>query len=269
MQKKLVTLCLSAAVAASAATIGDASAADVCISSQAQTAMSACLNAKIAPPSGKKRGPTFTSAPQGTAPKTKAPAPSPTAVNATTAKQIRRTPRRALAAAPRDRNPGPGEPVRATPKNAPDRPELMRRLAEGYVELESAAFRDKTEERIKADEAKRKNPKAVAGLQAEAARPERSSSAARGRPPSSTTRCSRPQYPKWCQTPTRPTRRRAPAAPTRSSTTSPTSTSRRSSSRTRARSTSSSSRTAPQSKYIPNAYLAFGELFFNEAQGDP
>ena len=26
---------------------------------------------------------------------------------------------------------------------------------------------------------------------------------------------------------------------------------------------------APQSKYIPNAYLAFGELFFNEAQGDP
>ena len=26
---------------------------------------------------------------------------------------------------------------------------------------------------------------------------------------------------------------------------------------------------APQSKYIPNAYLAFGELFFTEAQGDP
>jgi hypothetical protein len=25
----------------------------------------------------------------------------------------------------------------------------------------------------------------------------------------------------------------------------------------------------PTSKYIPNAYLAFGELFFNEAQGDP
>ena len=27
--------------------------------------------------------------------------------------------------------------------------------------------------------------------------------------------------------------------------------------------------TRPNSKYIPNAYLAFGELFFNEAQGDP
>ena len=26
---------------------------------------------------------------------------------------------------------------------------------------------------------------------------------------------------------------------------------------------------APQSPYIPNAYLAFGELFFQEAQGDP
>ena len=39
--------------------------------------------------------------------------------------------------------------------------------------------------------------------------------------------------------------------------------------RTRARSTSSSSQKTPKSKYIPNAYLAFGELFFNEAQGDP
>ncbi|MEO6418345.1 MAG: hypothetical protein ABIP39_03005, partial [Polyangiaceae bacterium] len=34
---------------------------------------------------------------------------------------------------------------RSTPKNAPDRPTLARRLAEDYVELESAAFREKTQ----------------------------------------------------------------------------------------------------------------------------
>ena len=39
--------------------------------------------------------------------------------------------------------------------------------------------------------------------------------------------------------------------------------------RTRGASTTSSSQKTPNSKYIPNAYLAFGELFFNEAQGDP
>jgi hypothetical protein len=98
-------------------------------------------------------------------------------------------------------------------------------------------------------------------------RPARSSSPlARRR--SSTTRKLKKEYPKWCQATNARILRRARAARTRCSTTSPTSTSRRRSSMTRARSTSSSSNW-PKSKYIPNAYLAFGELFFNEAQGDP
>ena len=63
----------------------------------------------------------------------------------------------------------------STPKNAPDRPQLMRRLAEDYVELESAAFRDKTEAGIKArrgqEEERRRS---VAKFSARPARPTRS-----------------------------------------------------------------------------------------------
>ncbi len=55
----------------------------------------------------------------------------------------------------------------STPKSSPDRPKLMRRLAEGYVELEAAAFRDKTENGMKADEAKRKGPGARTSSSAE------------------------------------------------------------------------------------------------------
>src|SRR5687768_1335198 len=52
----------------------------------------------------------------------------------------------------------------STPKASPDRQQLARRLAEDYVELESAAFRDKTEAGVKAEEAKKTNPQAAAKL---------------------------------------------------------------------------------------------------------
>src|SRR5690242_15787588 len=50
----------------------------------------------------------------------------------------------------------------STPKASPDRQQLCRRLAEDYVELESAAFRDKTEAAVKAEEAKQKKDAAAA-----------------------------------------------------------------------------------------------------------
>src|SRR5688572_22720376 len=43
-----------------------------------------------------------------------------------------------------------------TPQKSKDRPQLVRRLAEGYVELESAANRDMIESQIKAQDAKQK-----------------------------------------------------------------------------------------------------------------
>src|SRR5262249_51945002 len=86
----------------------------------------------------------------------------------------------------------------STPKNAPDRPKLMRRLAEGYVELESAALRDKTENGIKADDAKKKNPKAVAGFQSEAQKADKVLGLAREAAIKYYTML-KGQYPKWCQ----------------------------------------------------------------------
>ena len=56
---------------------------------------------------------------------------------------------------------------RTTPKNAPDRPQLARRLAEDYVELERAAFRDKTEAEISATTRRKTNPRAAGQQQAE------------------------------------------------------------------------------------------------------
>ena len=50
---------------------------------------------------------------------------------------------------------------RQTKKNSPDRPQLVRRLAEGYVELESAAQRDKIASDIKAQDAKAKKQNAT------------------------------------------------------------------------------------------------------------
>src|SRR5580704_11400020 len=46
----------------------------------------------------------------------------------------------------------------STPANAPDRIQVTRRLAEDYVELESAAFREKTQAEIDRDAAKKTNP---------------------------------------------------------------------------------------------------------------
>ncbi len=85
-----------------------------------------------------------------------------------------------------------------TPKDAADRPGLMRRLAEGYVELESAATRDKTELGIKVDEAKRKKPGDVAKLQEELNKADKILTAARGAAIKYYGMLE-VQYPKWCQ----------------------------------------------------------------------
>jgi hypothetical protein len=50
---------------------------------------------------------------------------------------------------------------KTTPQNAPDRVQLARRLAEEYVELESAAFRDKTTAEMERDNLKKSNPQAA------------------------------------------------------------------------------------------------------------
>ncbi len=128
-----------------------------------------------------------------------------------------------------------------TPRNAPDRPMLARRLAEAYVELESAAFRDKTEAEI------RKNA-------AEAEKAVKIMAMARAKAISYYTliKNSFPSYPKLDEVLYYLAYEYEQAQDLKN-----------------ARAVYYELiQKAPNSKYIPSAYLAFGELFFVEAQGD-
>jgi tetratricopeptide (TPR) repeat protein len=143
----------------------------------------------------------------------------------------------------------------STKKNAPDRPQLGRRLAEAYVELEAAAFRDKTEAEIKRDELKKKNPQAAGQQQTQANQAANVLKAARKKAIDYYTLIIK-DYPTYAaldevlyylayeyeQANDLKNARRVYYELIQK---------------------------RPDSKYIPNAYLAFGELFFNEAQGDP
>lgn len=143
----------------------------------------------------------------------------------------------------------------STPASSPDRVQVARRLAEDYVELESAASRDKTENEIKADEAKKTAPGSEAKLKAEADKAAKVIVAARKKAIEyySMIKDKFPNYGQldevlyylayeYEQANDLDNARKVYFELIQK---------------------------APQSKYIPNAYLAFGELFFNEAQGDP
>ena len=153
----------------------------------------------------------------------------------------------------------------STSAGSPDRPGILRRLADSYVELETVSFRKKIESRIRADEARRKDPGKAAGFTAEAGKAEKVEGAARQAAIKHYEQL-RAQHPHWCQSPA------STAAPgcgdevlydlayeheqagqlveAR-------------------RVYLDLIQTAPTSRYVPSAYLAFGELFFQEAQGDP
>ncbi len=142
-----------------------------------------------------------------------------------------------------------------TRKNAPDRPQLARRLAEAYVELEAAAFREKTEAEIKRDGFKKSNPQAAGQQQTQANQADALMKKARGKAVQNYTLVVN-EYPTYGQLDEvlyylayeyeqASDLKNARAV------------------------YYDLIKKRPNSKYIPNAYLAFGELFFNEAQGDP
>ena len=140
-------------------------------------------------------------------------------------------------------------------RNAPDRMQLARRLADGYVELESAAFRDKTEAEMRRDALVRQKSAAAGEQQTQVNELDRITKAARKRAIEMYTLVAA-DYPtasqldevlyylayEYEQAGDAKNARAAYYALIQK---------------------------APTSKYIPNAYLAFGELFFAEAQGDP
>lgn len=142
-----------------------------------------------------------------------------------------------------------------TAKNKPDRPQLGRRLAEAYVELEAAAFRDKTTAEIKRDELKKSNAQAAGQQQTQANQADQVMKAARKKAIDYYQLIIN-DYPTYAQIDEvlyYLAYEYEQANDLKN-----------------ARSVYYDLiKKAPNSKYIPNAYLAFGELFFNEAQGDP
>ena len=142
-----------------------------------------------------------------------------------------------------------------TKKTAPDRPQLARRLAEEYVELEAAAFRDKTEAEIKRDGLKKTNPQGAGQQQTQANQAEAVMKKARERAIAYYTslKTDYPNYGQLDEVLYYLAYEYEQANDLKN-----------------ARQVYYELiKTRPDSKFIPNAYLAFGELFFNEAQGDP
>ena len=144
----------------------------------------------------------------------------------------------------------------STRKKSPDRPQLVRRLAEGYVELETAANHDKTQAEIDADDAKKaKNKAKYDKSRGESAKAKKILDSARQNAIKfyNVMKKDYPDYSKideilyylayeYEQSGDLDNARKVYYELIQK---------------------------APKSKYIPNAYLAFGELFFQEAMGDP
>lgn len=144
--------------------------------------------------------------------------------------------------------------LKQTPKKSADRPQLIRRLAEGYVELEAAAVRDKTESEVKAadaarakkDPSKHKKDATAAAKIVDAARKKAIAYYA-------LMKTQYPNYSKIDEVLYYLAYEYEQAGDLK-----------------HAREVYYELiEKAPKSPYIPNAYLAFGELFFQEAQGDP
>ena len=142
-----------------------------------------------------------------------------------------------------------------TPKSAPDRPTLARRLAEDYVELESAAFREKTQAEVDRDGLKKTNPAAAGQKQTVVAQANTIMGRARSQAEKyyGLITTEYPNYPQLDEVLYYLAYEYEQANDNANA----------------RKIYFQLIQTRPNSKYIPNAYLAFGELFFNEAQGDP
>ncbi len=266
---------VAAGLSTVASVVGPASAADECIPQQAKDNLAQCPGGSLKQGAGKKPAMSFKSAPQQVQLKKREDQRTP--VNPTASMNAAQRDERRARLKDKSRQLLITEIQQVeslfgtTPKGSSDRPKLMRRLAEGYVELEAAAFRDKTEQAIKADEAKAKKDAKEKAYREESGKADKMLALARENAIKYYKQL-KSQYPKWCQS----TNAADPSKSTGCTdevlyylayeyeqTGTP--------------KALEEARTVyyeliqnwPQSKYIPNAYLAFGELFFNEAQGDP
>ena len=269
MWKKLGSIGVPAvmAIAASIVDTAPAAAADVCLSQPARDAVMSCPKGMVRQSVGKRPVPSFNSVPRSPPPKTKTTLPAPSAANE--AKQLRRN----LASVRSVQLlityiQGLESLLATTPARAPDRPGILRRLAEGYVELEASALQSQTQASINAQNSRRKDPKAAAAFDATAAKSGKTVVASRQAAIKHYTQL-KTQHPKWCQTSNA-------ADPTKSTGCADEVLYYLAYEYEQGNQLEQARKiyfeliqSHPTSRYIPNAYLAFGELFFNEAQGDP
>lgn len=248
-------------------------AADACISQQAKAALSECPAGAIKAGSGKKPQVSFKTAPQSVSLKKRDDVTKPQ--NPTDIAQAAQRDERRSRAAARSRQllvteiQGLESLFASTKKNSPDRPKLARRLAEGYVELESAAFREATEADIRAQDAKRKNQANVVAEEAKKSATAKKVLEASRKSAIKYYTLLKSQYPKWCQQPNA-------NDPSKSQGCGDEVLYYLAYEYEQAKDLDNARKVYFElvdqwktSKYRPNAYLAFGELFFQEATSDP
>ena len=155
----------------------------------------------------------------------------------------------------------------ATPRNAKDRPGVLRRLADAYVELEAASFRKRTELGIQIDAAKKAAPEGATKLTAERDRTDKVLAAARQNAIRYYDKL-QAEHPAHC------TNTNA-ADPTKSTGCVDEVLYYLAYEHEQAGELDKARKVylqliqkAPASKLVAGAYLAFGELYFNEAQAD-
>lgn len=266
----LGTVLAATCVFAVAIATSDTAHAQACISAGAKSSLSTCPKGKFKANVSKKPQVSFSSAPEQQ--KTKKRTTDLKPVNPKDIAKTAQRDERSKRLKPRVRKlliteiANVERLYKQTKKKDKDRPGLMQRLAEGYVELESSAFRDKVESEIKAQDLKRSNPKRAVFFKKEAEKAQQIIKAARKQAIKYYKRL-KGQYPKWCRDPSAKEgdqgcvdevlyylayeyEQAGDLDKARDSYLELT-------------------QNWKKSRFVPNAYLAFGELFFNEAQGDP
>ncbi len=261
---------LSGVAALSAALFAAPSPASECTSSQAQKTLAECPGGKFQSNVTKRPQVSFTTAPEAIKKKDRTDDIKP--VNPTDITQTAQRDERASRLKPKVRKlllteiANVERLYKSTPKNDKDRPQLMRRLAEGYVELESSAFKDKVEGEVRAQELRAKDPSGASKAKDGVKKATEIIKVARKNAITFYKQL-KDQYPKWCQFPDNPEGQQGcidevlyylayeyeQAGDLEN-----------------ARSAYLElTENWKKSRFVPNAFLAFGELYFQEAQGDP
>jgi len=259
-----------AALSASLLVADASNADDQCISQKAKDTLATCPGGKFQSNVGKKPQVSFSTAPESIKKKDRIADIKP--VNPSDITKTAQRDERSSRLKPKVRKlllteiTNVERLFKSTPKGDKDRPTLMRRLAEGYVELEASAFRDKVENETKAQDLRTKDAKAASEAKESASKATQVIKLARKNAIDYYKKL-KDQYPKWCQDPNGPKGQQGcidevlyylayeyeQAGDL------------------------DNARTVyleltegwKQSRFVPNAFLAFGELYFQEAQGDP